>query len=197
MCGIFALFQALNPSVYVTICDSFERHCNYGQSRGPENSTMTQINENILFGFHRLAINGLDEQSNQPLCIDGIYLICNGEIYNYKSIYKAVTAHTLHNTSFDSGILRRLQKGYNHQFSGDVLLIPNPSIISGSITVTTHGAGYNYDSHVPIICYGKGIKKGVLKRKVAVTGIAPTLSNMLKISFPNSSTGSVITEILE
>ena len=38
-------------------------------------------------GFHRLAINGVgDEQSNQPFFIDGIYLVCNGEIYNHKQI---------------------------------------------------------------------------------------------------------------
>jgi len=38
-------------------------------------------------GFHRLAINGLNIQSNQPLNIRNISLICNGEIYNYKELY--------------------------------------------------------------------------------------------------------------
>ena len=42
----------------------------------------------MLLGFHRLAINGLNEESNQPLIIDDIILICNGEIYNYKDLYK-------------------------------------------------------------------------------------------------------------
>jgi asparagine synthase (glutamine-hydrolysing) len=88
MCGIFALFHALEPSVYASVYDSLEKHFNTGQSRGPEFSIMKHITDNILFGFHRLAINGLDDKSHQPICIDGIYLICNGEIYNYKSIYK-------------------------------------------------------------------------------------------------------------
>ena len=39
------------------------------------------------FGFHRLAINGLNEKSNQPLIYKDIVLICNGEIYNYKELY--------------------------------------------------------------------------------------------------------------
>ena len=38
--------------------------------------------DNILFGFHRLAINGLNNESNQPIIIDDVILICNGEIYN-------------------------------------------------------------------------------------------------------------------
>ena len=38
--------------------------------------------KNILLGFHRLAINGLDALSNQPITCDDITLICNGEIYS-------------------------------------------------------------------------------------------------------------------
>ena len=115
MCGIFALFQTMYPSKYVSIRDSFERHCNYGKSRGPENSTMKQINENILFGFHRLAINGLDEQSNQPLCIDGIYLICNGEIYNYKSIYKLL--NVIPKTNSDCESIIHMYKKYGIEYT--------------------------------------------------------------------------------
>ena len=39
-------------------------------------------------GFHRLAINGLNNESNQPIVYNDIALICNGEIYNYKKIYE-------------------------------------------------------------------------------------------------------------
>jgi asparagine synthase (glutamine-hydrolysing) len=46
--------------------------------------------KDFLLGFHRLAINGLNEESNQPLVLNGIELICNGEIYNYKYLYKCM-----------------------------------------------------------------------------------------------------------
>ena len=115
MCGIFALFQTLYPSQYVTIRDSFKRHCDYGKSRGPECSTMNQINENILFGFHRLAINGLDDESNQPMCIDGIYLICNGEIYNYKSIYTLLGVTPTTNSDCESII--HMYKKYGIEYT--------------------------------------------------------------------------------
>ncbi len=119
------------------------------------------------------------------------------EFVDYDNIYRTVTANALQNAEFRNGILHRLQNGYNQKFSGDVLLIPNPSTIWRSRTGTTHGSGYNYDSHVPILFYGKGIKKGSSKRKVSVTDIAPTLSNLLKISFPNGATGTIIEEALE
>lgn len=132
----------------------------------------------------------------QKLDIKTVSDVLADELVNYKSIYKTVTAYNLQNTYFDSGVLSRLQKGYNQKFSGDVLLIPNPSTISGERTGTTHGSGYNYDTHVPIIFYGKGIKKGSLKRKISITDLVPTMSNLLKINFPNGSTGNVISEVL-
>ena len=58
-----------------------------GKSRGPENSKLEVINDNLILGFHRLAINGLNDNSMQPLNIDGVILICNGEIYNYRQIF--------------------------------------------------------------------------------------------------------------
>lgn len=119
------------------------------------------------------------------------------EIINFESVYKTVTAHTLQTTSFNSGILQILQKGYNQKLSGDVLLIPYPSTISRSKTGTTHGSGYAYDTHVPLLFYGNGIKKGKSARYYPIVDIAPTLSNLLKITEPNGSTGKTILEVLK
>lgn len=84
MCGIFALLNnvahTFSPE---TVQDQFMK----GQSRGPEFS-QTVVENNIQLGFHRLAINGLNEISNQPFDIENIVLICNGEIYNYKNLYE-------------------------------------------------------------------------------------------------------------
>lgn len=59
-----------------------------GVGRGPEHSVLTLSGSKSLFGFHRLAINGLNPESNQPIENGGIKLICNGEIYNYKELYR-------------------------------------------------------------------------------------------------------------
>jgi len=76
---------------------------------------------------------------------------------------------------YESFTLHRLQSGYNQNFSGDVLLILNASTIGRGRTGTTHGSGFNYDSHVPIVFYGKGIKKESSTRQGSITDIAPTL----------------------
>ena len=81
MCGIFAL---LNKEINNNIYKSFL----LGQSRGPENSIIQAGTEkdNFILGFHRLAINGLDMISNQPINLEHSTVICNGEIYNYKEL---------------------------------------------------------------------------------------------------------------
>jgi asparagine synthase (glutamine-hydrolysing) len=43
---------------------------------------------NIFMGFHRLSINDLSQNGDQPFVSDNITLICNGEIYNYKELVK-------------------------------------------------------------------------------------------------------------
>jgi asparagine synthase (glutamine-hydrolysing) len=61
-----------------------------GKNRGPEFSKLDYSYMKMVLGFHRLAINGLNEASNQPLFINDVVLICNGEIYNYKQLYKHI-----------------------------------------------------------------------------------------------------------
>ena len=58
-----------------------------GVNRGPEQSTLKYNDDDVYLGFHRLAINGLNPASGQPMTFNNITLICNGEIYNYKELY--------------------------------------------------------------------------------------------------------------
>lgn len=132
------------------------------------------------------------------LNINEVSKVIADEIINFENVYKSVTAHTLQTTSFNSGILQTLQNGYNQKFSGDVLFIPNPSTITySSKTGTTHGSGYNYDTHVPLIFYGKDIKKGQSDVYYPIIDITPTISSFLKITQPSGNTGRPIIEVLK
>lgn len=82
MCGIFTI---LNNNGFPE--DFIQKQFKKGKKRGPEYSKLISLN-NLVLGFHRLAINGLNEKSNQPIKINDISLICNGEIYNYKYLYE-------------------------------------------------------------------------------------------------------------
>jgi len=77
MCGIFSILNANNVT-YNFINDEFIKDKN----QVLQYSKLLQLDNNY-FGFHRLAINGLNEKSNQPFNINNMILICNGEIYNF------------------------------------------------------------------------------------------------------------------
>jgi len=85
MCGIFSLFNTLLNDEQLK---QWHRAFMTGNKRGPEFSTLRKVQEKAYFGFHRLAINGINVESNQPLSCEGITIICNGEIYNYKKLIK-------------------------------------------------------------------------------------------------------------
>jgi predicted AlkP superfamily pyrophosphatase or phosphodiesterase len=119
------------------------------------------------------------------------------DIITYAGVSKVVTARTLQTTDFTSGIMSYIQNGYNQRLSGDVIMIPNPGMIYKRQTGTTHGSGYSYDRHVPIMFFGKGIKNGRSREYTEIIDIAPTISNLLQISFPNSHSGKVLKEVLK
>ena len=78
-----------------------------------------------------------------------------------------------------------------------LFLLIDPAVISYSKTGSTHGSALNYDTHVPLLFYGKGIKKGSTLKKTVITDIAPTLSALLGINFPSAATGQPLEFVLE
>ena len=62
---------------------------------------------------------------------------------------------------------------------------------------TTHGSGYAYDTHVPLLFYGNGFKKGESIKKVSITQIAPTISFLANINLPNGCTSKPLDEVLK
>ena len=106
MCGIFSILNNNFSKEQVV------KNFNKGQPRGPENSKIIELEyPNIFLGFHRLAINGYkDEMSNQPFLIDGIYLICNGEIYNWKKLYSMMNINGYSNS--DCEVIIHMYKKY-------------------------------------------------------------------------------------
>jgi asparagine synthase (glutamine-hydrolysing) len=85
MCGIFS-YLGKNFSF-----DDLVALSNKIKHRGPDSSNHISLDfddKQFFLGFHRLAINGLDEISNQPLkdVNNEIYLIANAEIFNYKTL---------------------------------------------------------------------------------------------------------------
>ncbi|MDJ0646650.1 MAG: alkaline phosphatase family protein [Flavobacteriaceae bacterium] len=145
-------------------------------------------NDQVFLNKEKLAALNLKSEEVQRMIAD--------ELITYSGIDKVYTAAAMRSTNFTQGIEVLLQNGYHQKRSGDVLIVKSNAVISYGETGSTHGSGNNYDTHVPLLFYGNGIKKGNLYRRTNITDIAPTISALLQISFPNGATGEVIPEVL-
>lgn len=118
-------------------------------------------------------------------------------LLKFPGIKEVHTATDMRRMEYLTGKKSLLQMGYNHKASGDLLLVLEPAWLSSSYKGTTHGTGYTYDTHVPIVFMGWKVPQGESSRYATVTDIAPTLSMLLDIRLPNGSTGQPILEIVD
>lgn len=109
MCGIFSCMNNDEMVPSNVLYDAFK----LGSLRGPEYSEYLHIKSSIV-GFHRLAINGLNQQSKQPMTIDKITLICNGEIYNFKELYSMIDL--VPETNSDCEVIIHLYKKFGMDY---------------------------------------------------------------------------------
>lgn len=115
MCGIFFILNQLN-SDNITQSNIYKSFQN-GYRRGPDNSTIEF--RQFCIGFHRLSINGLNEESNQPIKKNKLILICNGEIYNYKYLYSKLDVSP--QTNSDCEIILDLYEKYGMEHTISML----------------------------------------------------------------------------
>lgn len=93
-------------------------------------------------------------------------------------------------------ISRAIRNGFYSKRSGDLFIIPDAYWLTEQHG-TSHGTPFNYDTHVPIIFMGPGIKAGLYYQTIAVNDIAPTLATMLEVEEPSGSVGRVLSEIFQ
>ena len=115
---------------------------------------------------------------------------------SFDFISKAYTADFILGSSELIEYEKLIQNGYHKERSGDIALILKENVIFYNGKGTTHGSGYNYDTHVPLIFYGYGIKKGETLNHTEIPDIAPTISKLLGLEMKNS-TGKVLDFIFE
>ncbi|MCU0321811.1 MAG: alkaline phosphatase family protein [Chitinophagaceae bacterium] len=114
-----------------------------------------------------------------------------------EGIARVFEVDELMETPLNNTIKERIANGYFPSRSGDIQVIYKPGYMDGKSTGTTHGLWNPYDSHIPLLWYGWGIKKGSSHREVYMTDIAATVAALLKIQMPNGSIGKVIEEVLK
>ncbi len=92
-------------------------------------------------------------------------------------------------------VTRRVVNGIYPSRASDLVVLEEAFWVQAA-TGTTHGAVFGYDSHVPVIFMGPGVRPGSYHRNIMPNDIAPTLATMLGVETPSGSVGRVLDEML-
>ena len=93
---------------------------------------------------------------------------------------------------------RRVQKSFLPDRSGDVLIVAKPfHFILIQKTGTTHGSPHPYDTHVPLIVFGPGVKPGQRGDAVTPQAMAASLARALGVAAPARAEAPVPDKLFE
>jgi len=188
------LIEAKIPSGYFDV-DQMDKGLNeFLKSYYPADNVIENISNNQIFlnpaAFpNEPKAGGLDFMVARELVVRWLK--------TFNGVNEVYTKEQLSSASGANLYQELLARGVHQKISGDVVFTMNPgwSWLQGARA--NHGSGYTYDTNVPILFYGKGVRHGVSYQYHRITDIAPTVSLLLDISFPNGCTGQPIEELFE
>ena len=101
----------------------------------------------------------------------------------------------------DTQLTRLVLNNHNPKRSGDVFVVFEPNLFindfDGLVVASTHGSPWRYDTFVPVIFAGPGIRARKIYREIETVDVATTLSALLDLKPPSGSQGKVLVELFE
>jgi len=142
------------------------------------------MNFQVFFDLHTIDSLSLDYEAVKAVVVETLKR-------NPEVLY-ACDMEKTSNASIPEIIRTKIINGYNRQRSGGVQVVTRPGYYYGSMKGTTHGMWNPYDTHIPLVFMGWGIKHGASTKEYHMTDIAPTIAALLHIQAPNGSIGEPI-----
>ncbi len=156
-----------------------------------DSALILNINNNQIFLNH-------DKIVNKNLSIDQLKKDIQQFCYQYPEIAEVFLRDDLiRNNPRDFSLYGLVSNGFSPSRSGDIVFVLHPGNMDYSTQGTTHGSGYNYDTHVPLLFYGFKNKALESTKFYRITQIAPTLAFLLNINLPNACFDTPIDEVIE
>ncbi len=124
------------------------------------------------------------------------------ELSRFSGVAIAVSSTALRSGRLpDTELMRAVVNNFHPKRSGDVYVVFEPyhfiNDFDGLTVASTHGSPWSYDTHVPIVFAGFGLKPQVVSRRVHTVDIAPTLSTIAGVSLPSGAVGKVLGEAVK
>lgn len=144
----------------------------------------TVMNYQVFFNRNVIKAGNLDFAKIKQTVVDAL---------NEDScvLYACDMAKTM-TESIPEEVKTRIINGYNRERSGDVAIVLKPNFYTHGMKGTDHGAWNPYDTHIPLVFMGWGIKHGATTRETFMTDITPTIAALLHVQAPNGCVGHAI-----
>jgi predicted AlkP superfamily pyrophosphatase or phosphodiesterase len=123
------------------------------------------------------------------------------EFMKINGIALAVSSTDLRNGRLpEAPVIQQIRRNFHPKRSGDVYVVQEPYwflYTDESLPLCTmHGSPWSYDTFVPILFAGAGIKSQRIDRLVHPVDIAATLSAVTGSKFPSGARGVVLSEVV-
>jgi len=142
-----------------------------------------------------------DVKNNRKIDQQALEAAVVEELMKFPSVSLAVSSTALRSGNLpDTELMAAVRHNFHPKRSGDVFIVFEPNWFindfEGLIVASTHGSPWNYDTYVPIVFAGAGLKPAVVDRRVLTVDIAPTLAAYLGIKPPSGSVGNPLAEVV-
>ncbi len=101
----------------------------------------------------------------------------------------------------ETAVGRAVMANFHPDRSGDIYVVFEPhwfvADFDGLHVASAHGSPWSYDSHVPIILSGAGVRPGVVHRRVETVDVAVTIAAKLRTKLPSGAVGVPLAEAFE
>ena len=184
---------------------STEKRLPGGQFKGTYSVALLKSYLNALYGEGDWIVGYKNQQiylnhtllESSKISISEMQQVVADFVLQFSGVANVITSNQMMQTNFSEGTFAKMQKSYNQKRSGDVMVNLKPGWIEDVTYATFSNSPYTYDSHVPLVFYGWKISRKTIYKNVGLEDIAPSISSMLNISFPNGYSGQPIYEIWE
>lgn len=156
---------------------------------GPGQWVLAYMNQQVYMNTALLA--------EKKIAMSTVYDVVRATVLEQRGVINVVNLHDLSATLLPDNQLTMLKNVYQPNRSGDFYVMFQAGWFEGRNKGTTHGTTYAYDTHVPFLLYGWGIKPGQTFHRTTIADIAPTICALLNILEPSGCIGNPVGEAIK
>jgi len=160
-----------------------------------------KIDGDLIAAYDHPYVYFSDAVKNNPrIDQDALEAAVVEELSKFQGVSLAVSSSALRRGNLpDTDLYRAVVNNFNAKRSGEVFIVFEPNWfindMEGLTVASTHGSPWRYDTYVPIVFAGPGLKAQTVDRRVQTVDVAVTLSTYMGFKPPSGSVGIPLIEV--